>query len=73
MTIAIAILSTIIWFIIGYKSFVYWWTKDNDYVTSDIPVALIMGIFGPITFIAGWFIHGDPIFTSDRLIKRKRV
>lgn len=68
MTSAIILISIILWLVIGYKSFVYWWTEDFDYTYEDIPIAVLASIGGPITFFIGKVIHGD----DSRIIKPKR-
>ena len=47
-----------IWYIIGVAGFIYWWTTDQDLTTSTIPIALLVGITGPMSWVFGWLIHG---------------
>lgn len=48
----------ILWFYSGYKSFVYWWTKDFDFTTNDIGTAIFAGLVGPLAYLMGMNIHG---------------
>jgi hypothetical protein len=43
----------VIWFLSGLGSFVFWWTKKWNVTVSDIPIAISMGLGGPIVFISG--------------------
>ena len=48
----------VIWYIIGVASFVYWWTEDYDLTPQVIPLAIIVGFGGILTFLFGMSIHG---------------
>jgi hypothetical protein len=77
MTITIILISIILWFIIGYKSFVYWWTKDWDYTSNEVSMAVMASIGGPISFFIGKAIHGGITIHTDigdttKVIKPKR-
>lgn len=58
-----------IWWLLGFASFVFWWTTTCD---LDIPSAIygcIIGVVGPIAFILGFIIHGNKkpfIFIKSR-------
>jgi hypothetical protein len=58
----------ILWYVVGFVSFIYWWTTENDYTTSQIPISICVGFMGPIAFIIGWSIHGGP---GTTIFKRK--
>jgi hypothetical protein len=77
MTSIIILISIILWFVIGYKSFVYWWTKDWDYTSDDVPMAALASVGGPISFFIGKAIHGgvtihSDVFDTPKVIKPKR-
>ena len=66
----IIILLVIGWFLIGFCSFIYWWTKDYNFTTNNIRFAFFASFFGPFSFIAGWTIHGN---FNKIVIKKKRT
>ena len=67
--IGLIIILALIHFLTGFYSFVYWWTKDHDFTTDDIWFALLFGsLFGPLSFIVGWSIHG-----KKTIIKKKKI
>lgn len=69
MTIAILV---VIWLGLGFYSFTYWWTKDEDFTAADIKIAAVMTLFGPITFFIGWFVYNtDSKGKGTILIKKK--
>lgn len=70
--IIIILLLTIAWLITGYKSFVYWWTKDHDYTTDDIPIAIVASFIGPIAYFMGMAIHGEFKIIEPKTIKPKK-
>ncbi len=50
-----------LWYFIGVHSFIYWQTKIYDIRVSNMPLILLCGISGPITYIVGWSLHGEPL------------
>jgi len=60
------------WLLSGFASFIYWWTKDNDFLTKHIGAAFCGTIMGPIAFFAGWMIHGDHSGSGGVLVKRRK-
>ena len=68
------ILGTIIWYIIGISSFIYWWTTDYDLElnVSLILGLIIIGLVGPIAFLIGYSIHGKPNPKAIVLIKKRK-
>ena len=63
----------VLWWVIGFASFVYWWTKEYDLETQDLFKGALVGIvFGPTAFLVGWFIHGDPIPKGRVWIRRRK-
>ncbi len=65
------ILGIISWYLSGICSFIYWWTSDWEYKSSDIPITLCIGFCGPIAFLMGWIIHGGK--DARVMIKRKEL
>ncbi len=61
-----------LWLASGAGSFIYWWTKDFPFRAEDIPTAAIVSAMGPVAFFGGWVIHGEPIFTCDTILIRRR-
>jgi hypothetical protein len=52
-------LGLLLWYLIGCVGFIYWWTKDHDYTTTEIILTLLIGISGPISWIIGASLHSD--------------
>jgi hypothetical protein len=55
--IAIICSGLLVWLLSGAASFVYWWTKDYDLTTGNLPTLLIASLIGPLAFWVGWSIH----------------
>jgi hypothetical protein len=73
MTTMLCILA---WWIIGVCGYIYWWTREFDLKVSDAPFSMIIGLtLGPITWIAGFAIHGNTIICKDRdkILIKKRI
>jgi hypothetical protein len=59
------------WIVVGMAGYVYWWTTEFDFETSEIPMAFCMGFFmGPLTWIVGGFIHSDR--PNKNVLRKKR-
>lgn len=58
MNTLILILIILTWLLSGIISFIYWWTRDYDYKSSEIFTSLFAGLLGPFAFILGYTIHG---------------
>ena len=58
------------WFFSGLASFIYWWTQEFDFETSDIWFAILMAWIGPIAFLIGAVCH-TPSGRPKVLIKRR--
>jgi len=63
------ILLGILWYVIGSTGFIYWWTNEFDLKSSEIPLLLITGFLGPLSFIIGYLLHGEK---CSKVIMRKR-
>lgn len=61
-----------LWALIGYKSFVFWWTHDYDYTTSDRITAVVGGLLGPISFGIGYLLHHTPKERKEIVLTPKR-
>lgn len=59
----IVITIIIAWLIVGACGFIFWWTKDFDFTTSQIPVCIAASLMGPISWVFGWAL--DLIFGDD--------
>lgn len=62
------VLLVIAWVSVGSWSFVHWWTKDYDLTVRELPIVLLSGTIGPISYLLGWTMNGD----GSRVLKRKR-
>lgn len=68
------ILMVAIWFTVGTGSFIYWWTRDHDFILGvEVLLAFACGILGPFAFLAGWSIHGGKKFGEPPVIVKKRT
>lgn len=47
----------VIWVLSGMWSFKYWWTQDFNLTTQEIPLMIFIGVFGPIGYVMGYFLH----------------
>jgi len=64
----------IVWFISGASSFIYWWTKEYDFTWDYVPLMVIGGVCGPLSFIIGWLVcNGRILETKDRVLFKKRT
>lgn len=48
MIIAIIVIA---WLFIGGYAFVWWWTKELDVTTSELPILTLYALLGPVTLI----------------------
>lgn len=49
-----------LWWCIGVASFIYWWTKDQDFTLGiQVLLAAAVGFMGPLAFLIGFFVHND--------------
>lgn len=60
------------WYIIGLHGFVYWWTVDHDFTSSEIPVVIVAGSLGPIAHVFGYAIHGKPLLVNTNVLIKKK-
>jgi hypothetical protein len=59
-----------LWFASGAASFIYWWTRNYDLESSDLPLVLMNGFTGPLAFLVGMSMHADR--KASRVLIRKR-
>lgn len=60
----------ILWLLIGAVGFWYFWTKDFDLTTKDLGLLFAYSTFGPIAWIALYFIEHPP---KERTIFKQRT
>jgi hypothetical protein len=58
----------ILWWLSGSASFIWWWTKDYDFTQGEIIICFFSGFLGPLSFFAGWGLHGG----KSTIIKRRK-
>jgi len=63
------IIILLIWLILGASGFIFWWTKDNDFVVADVPITLFAMFAGPFAWAIGFFIHG---LNKEKILLKKR-
>lgn len=69
--IAWVLLGGAAWWAVGFASFIYWWTKDDDLEWRHVPLAVLAGSMGPMAFAAGWSIHGEGVGPTRPFIRRR--
>ena len=69
----IFLLYATLWYAIGVASFIYWWTNELDFTSSNIPLAMIIGFAGPLAFPIGFLIHGNHSESRTNTILKKRT
>ena len=57
------------WYLTGVSGFLYWYTSEYDFTSEEVLLAVTVGIIGPISWVAGWLIHGEK---EAKVILRKR-
>ena len=60
------IIGTLIWWLIGMLSFIYFESKEEDLYIDDIIFSMAVGIFGPIVLM------GCLTSNMERIIIKKR-
>jgi prepilin signal peptidase PulO-like enzyme (type II secretory pathway) len=74
MNIYLIIALCIIWYIIGATSFIYWWTREFDFTTTELLFALMAGILGPLAFFLGYSIHyQNTSLINPRVLFKRRA
>lgn len=66
------IILLVIWYVIGCVSFVYWWTKEHDFETSDLILMFLAGTIGILSFWLGWWVHGEHNIKNNKVLIKKR-
>ena len=65
-----------IWWYIGYKSFIYYWTGNRDLTISDRKFGYFLGLSGPITSAAVIIVYFIDNNTNDskglKIVAKKR-
>jgi len=47
----------LIWYLIGYASFYFWWTREFKLTLPDVLLSFFVGITGPFAWIFGYIEH----------------
>jgi hypothetical protein len=56
----------LLWLIIGASGFIFWWTKDDDFILECIPICLFASITGIFAWLLGYIIHGNKVIIKKR-------
>lgn len=67
------LLAVAAWYLCGVAGFLYWWTEDFQADARAVAEALVLGIMGPITVVAGWLIHRVLLVEEPRELKPIRI
>ena len=62
----------IIWYIVGVLSFIYWWTSELDLDFNALLFGFFVGLIGPIAFVFGYLVHGEPIKLFSKVLIKQR-
>ena len=62
----------IIWYIVGVLSFIYWWTRVHDLELIHLLLGFFVGLMGPIAFVFGYLVHGEPIELFSKVLIKQR-
>lgn len=68
----IAIVLAFAWYFLGILGFIFWWTSEYDFKTTDLILSLIIAFVGPFSFIMGYFIHGTKKYKEPIVLIKKR-
>lgn len=61
------------WWVVGVAGFVFWWTKEFDFTFGcDILMSCIVGIAGPVSWVIGYLVHGQPHEFIPKVMIKKR-
>lgn len=52
----------LLWGVIGSTGFYFWWTRDYPLDSEAIWLLCVAALFGPISWILGYHIHGKRKF-----------
>ena len=74
MNILYYIIGFTVWWCIGYKSFVYYWTYDRDLTISDERTGYFLGLFGPVITISCIIVRLiEGTRNDDKIVKKTRT
>jgi uncharacterized membrane protein len=59
------------WLLIGFVSFVYFWTKDFDFTYRELPAALLMSLCGILVVVIGYVVHGKSMLSNEIIIRKR--
>ena len=68
----IVIVGILGWVVSGIAGFVFWWTKDHNLTTADLPLVALSCFTGPLNWLIGWSIHGNREYHEPKILKRRR-
>lgn len=73
MTFLVFVLCFVWWFV-GSAGFLFWFSKDFDIDGNTVLLSCLIGLSGPLSWIMGWWIHGDIVFGwgSKVFIKKRK-
>jgi len=49
----------LLWYVSGLVSFIYWWTKDYNFKLEEAPLAIVIGLIGPVAFVIGAIVNSN--------------
>ena len=55
------VLIVLVWWLLGMRSFIFWWDKQFDFSKKEYGLCFMVGFIGPLAFLVGWHIHGKDI------------
>jgi hypothetical protein len=61
-----------LWWLSGYASIVYWWTRKLDMTLADAFLCISLACAGPPMFLLMWLAFAPPPWLRNPVIWKKR-
>lgn len=61
------------WYVSGAAGFIYWWTTEWDLRSTDLVTAFFVGFMGPLSWVAGYCIHGGRRSRPPVVLMKRRT
>lgn len=47
------------WILAGMVGFIFWWTAERDFTSSELIIAALAGTLGPLSWVVGYILHSQ--------------
>lgn len=68
----ILVVCGLVWWAVGFCGWCFWFTKSFDMDAGDMPVAVVVAFWGPITWLIGWAAHRRQIGVPPIILIRRQ-